>query len=219
MDKGKIYKIVNKITNGVYIGCTINSLEKRYNEHIYRCFKTDINTKLYNSIRKYGIENFYIELIEDCDVSIIYETEKKYIKQYDSFENGMNTTFGGEGCLGYKHSAEIRKKISNQLKKGDSHKNKTYNILYGENSEKEKEKRKKTVKKFWDNLSEENKKLRIDKMKETKRSNSKYSIEFIKELKDKIKNGIKIKEFSEQYPNLKKDLFYELKNGRIWKEI
>ena len=219
MDKGKIYKITNKINNKVYIGCTVTSLEKRYYEHLYRCFKTDYKSKLYNSIKKYGEENFTIELIEECEVSNIYEIERRYIKEYDSFKNGMNSTLGGEGCLGYTHSPEIRKKISKTIKEGNSHKGKTYETLYGRNGETEKERRRESVKKHWDNLTEEGRTKRSKKSKENLRNKSSFSVEFIKELKTKLKTGIKIKDISQQYPNIRKGFFYELKSGRRWGDI
>jgi group I intron endonuclease len=219
MDKGKIYKIINEINNKIYIGCTVTSLEKRYYEHLYRCFKTDSKSKLYNSIKKYGKENFTIELIEECEISNIYKIERKYIKQYDSFKNGLNSTLGGEGCLGYVHSPEIRKKISMGTKEGNSHKGKTYEILYGKNGKVEKEKRRESVKKHWNSLTDEEKIERCENIKKTIRNKSKYSIEFIKELKIKLKTGIKIKEISQQYPNVRKNFFYELKSGRRWEDI
>jgi group I intron endonuclease len=219
MDKGKIYKIINGVNNKVYIGCTVTSLEKRYYEHLYRCFKTDYKSKLYNSIKKYGEENFTIQLIEECNIDKIYEIEKKYIVEYDSFKNGLNSTLGGEGCLGYIHSPEIRRKISKATKEGNSHKGKTYETLYGENGESEKERRRGSVKKYWDSLTEEEKNKRNQKIKEDKRNKSQYSIEFIKELKTKLKTGIKIKEISQQHPNIIKSFFYELRSGRRWGDV
>jgi group I intron endonuclease len=219
MDKGKIYKIINRINNKVYIGCTVTSLEKRYYEHLYRCFKTDYKSKLYNSIKKYGEENFSIELIEECEVINIYEIEKKYIKQYDSFKNGLNSTLGGEGCLGYVHSPEIRYKISKTVKEGNSHKGKTYETLYGENGKTEKEKRSESVKKHWSNLTEEDRLKRRENIKKSVRNRSNFTIDFIKELKIKLKSGIKIKEMSQQYPNVRKNFFYELKSGRRWGDV
>lgn len=219
MDKGKIYKIVNQINNKVYIGCTINSLEKRLSEHLYRCFNTDSNSKLYNSIRKYGVENFSIELIEECELNVLYEIEMKYVEMYDSYENGLNTTKGGEGCLGYRHSNDIRKKISKILKNGKSHKNKTYEILYGDNCEIEKEKRKNSVKQYWENITEEEKEKRINNLKIKSRQNSKFSIDFIKKIKNQINDGYSSKEFKNDYPDIRLNLYYELKSGRRWKDI
>lgn len=218
MDKGKIYKITNNIDGKIYIGCTVNSLEKRFYEHLYRCYKSDFKSKLYNAIKKYGEENFIIELIEECDVDVIYNTEKKYILEYDTYKNGLNSTLGGEGCLGYKHSSDIRKKISKALQK-NSNKEKTYKELYGNRDNEEKQKRKESVKKHWDNLTNDERDKRINNIKKGKRSKSKYSVAFIKELKNKINSGIKINELSQQYPEIRKGFFYELKNNRRWSDI
>jgi group I intron endonuclease len=216
--KGKIYKIVNKVNEKVYIGCTINSLEQRFYEHLYRCLKTDYKSKLYNSIKKYGEENFEISLIEECDLSCIYETEKKYIKEYNSYEEGMNSTYGGEGCLGHVHSPEIRKKISEGTKNGNSHKGKTYEELYGERAEEEKLKRKNAS--GWNKLTDEQREKRIKNITESSRSKSaKYSIELIKEIKNKLKTGIKVKDLKKEYPQVYSNLLYDLKNNRRWKDI
>ena len=218
-DKGKIYKITNKENGLIYIGCTVNTLEKRYYEHLYRCFKTDYKSKLYNSMKKYGQENFVIELVEECDLSVIYETEKKYIEQYDSYYNGLNSTFGGEGCLGYVHSSEMRVKISEAVKNGNSHKGKTYEEMYGDKADEQREKRRLSVKKGWGSISNDEKEKRISKAKETKQKNSKYGVELVKEIKQKINEGLKVKQLKELYPQVRENFFYELKNGRSWSNI
>ena len=217
-EKGKIYKITNKENGLIYIGCTISSLKKRFSEHLYRCFKTDYKSKLYNSMKKYGQEIFTIELIEECDLSIIYETEKKYIKQYDSYTNGLNSTFGGEGCLGYTHSPEIRQKISENTKNGNSHKGKTYEELYGDRAEEEKLKRKTAS--GWSKMTEQERNVRVNNIRTaSQQTNSKYGVELITEIKNKINNGAKFKEIKEQYPQIKDWLYYNLKNNRRWKNI
>jgi len=219
-EKGKIYKITNKENGLIYIGCTVNSLSHRFNQHLYRCFKTDYKSKLYNSMKKYGQDNFTIELLEECDLSIIYETEKKYIEQYDSYNNGLNSTFGGEGCLGYVHSPEIRQKISENTKNGNSHKGKTYEELYGDKADEEREKRRLSVKNGWDSMSEKEKKQRAVNIRTAvQTTNSKYGIELIKEIKNKINNGAKFKEIKKQYPQIKDWLYYNLKNNHRWKNI
>ena len=219
-EKGKIYKITNKENGLIYIGCTINSLKKRFSEHLYRCFKTDYKSKLYNSMKKYGQENFTIELIEECDLRVIYETEKKYIESYNSYNNGLNSSFGGEGCLGYTHSPEIRQKISENTKNGNSHKGKTYEELYGDKADEEREKRRLSVKNGWGSMSEKEKKQRaVNVRTAVQKTNSKYGVELITEIKNKINNGAKFKEIKEQYPQIKDWLYYNLKNNRRWKNI
>ena len=218
-EKGKIYKIINKKNGLIYVGCTINSLEKRFNEHLYRCFKTDYKSKLYNSMKKYGQDNFTIELIEECDLDMIYETEKKYVESYDSYNNGLNSTFGGEGCLGYTHSPEIRQKISENTKNGNSHKGKTYEELYGDKADEEREKRRLSVKKGWELMSDEDKQKRIIKATETLQKTSKYGVDLVVNIKNKIKEGLTHKQFRELYPEVRQNFYYELKNGRRWANI
>ena len=217
--KGNIYKITNLINEKKYIGCTIYPINKRFEEHIYRCLKSDSNTKFCNSIRKYSVENFNIELIEECEISVIYEREKFYITEFKTYEYGLNSTVGGEGCLGYVHSPEIRKKISENTRDGNSHKGKTYEELYGDKADEEREKRRLSVKKGWGSISKEDKEKRVSKVNETIRKNSKYGVELVREIKQKINEGIQIKQLTELYPQIRKGFFYELKNGRSWKNI
>lgn len=46
-------------------------------------------------MRKYGIEHFHIELIEETNNPC--ERERYWIEQYKSFKNGYNATIGGDG--------------------------------------------------------------------------------------------------------------------------
>ena len=170
-------------------------------------------------MKKYGQDNFTIELIEECDLSVMYETEKKYIESYDSYSNGLNSTFGGEGCLGYTHSAEIRQKISDNTKNGNSHKGKTYEELYGDKADEQREKRRLSVKNRWGSISDDEKEKRVNKSKETKQKNSKYGVELVREIKQKINEGLKVKQLKELYPQLRENFFYELKNGISWSNI
>ena len=50
--KGKIYKIKNIVNQKEYVGCTISTIKKRFEEHAWRCLNSDSNTKFCNSIRK-----------------------------------------------------------------------------------------------------------------------------------------------------------------------
>jgi hypothetical protein len=53
-----IYKIINKITKDIYIGKTKKSIQKRFSQHINNASRGSLDCpKLYNAIRKYGIEN------------------------------------------------------------------------------------------------------------------------------------------------------------------
>lgn len=52
-------------------------------------------------MNKYGIEHFHIEEIEECDDNIVNEREVYWIKFYNSYHNGYNATYGGEGRREY----------------------------------------------------------------------------------------------------------------------
>lgn len=87
-----IYKITNLIDNKVYIGLTTRTVEARWKEHCRHG-----SQQIDDAIQLYGIENFQIETLEECDESILDDREKYWIDYYDSFKNGYNNTYGGRG--------------------------------------------------------------------------------------------------------------------------
>jgi len=164
--KCKIYKITNKINDKSYIGCTIKKIDGRFREHVSRCKKT--KTKFCDALNKYGENNFILEQIDSCDSIVkMYELEKFYIKKYETYNTGYNLTIGGEGCIGYTHSDEMKLIISKKVKMAYTHKNLTYEEIYGEEAEKQKEKRSESVKSYWSSISEEEKLFRVNKVKNT----------------------------------------------------
>ena len=63
-----IYKITTDINQKVYIGKTEQTVEKRFKEHCQdykrkRCEKRP----LYSAMKKYGIEHFHVELVEETN--------------------------------------------------------------------------------------------------------------------------------------------------------
>lgn len=96
---GNIYIIKNNINDKVYIGKTFKSVQCRFKEHIRESRKDrNENRKLHRAIRKYGEDNFYIEELEiNIEENILSNKEIKYINMFNSFNEGYNTTMGGEG--------------------------------------------------------------------------------------------------------------------------
>lgn len=106
----KIYKITNALNGKVYIGKTSYSLEKRFSEHCIDSQKENFEIRpLYRAMRKYGVENFYIELIEECSKIQENERERYWIEFYESYGFGYNATLGGEGKCLYNHSAILER--------------------------------------------------------------------------------------------------------------
>lgn len=74
-----IYKITNQINSKIYIGLTTCSLKERWQNHKH-CVKSDPR-HLYYAMRKYGIENFTIEQIDEADnLEELGKLEYKYIQ-------------------------------------------------------------------------------------------------------------------------------------------
>ena len=91
-----IYQITNDINGKIYIGKTEFSIEKRFKEHCEDAFKNGKEKRpLYAAMRKYGIEHFNIELIEETNNP--EERECYWIEQKQSFKHGYNATIGGDG--------------------------------------------------------------------------------------------------------------------------
>lgn len=97
--KGKIYKITNKINGKIYVGQTTKTLTERFQKHCWGTTAKDIyhfNMAIKEAIRKYGKENFIIELIEEVEQDKLDEREVYWISYYDSYNKGYNCTLGGQ---------------------------------------------------------------------------------------------------------------------------
>ena len=76
---GKIYKITNKINGKIYIGQTVKSLKERFQKHCWGTTEKDsyhLNMAIKKAIRKYGKQNFTIELIEEVEQNKLDERKK-----------------------------------------------------------------------------------------------------------------------------------------------
>lgn len=113
---GIIYIITNKVNGKQYIGKTTETIEKRFKEHI-KDSKNRLKEKrpLYDAMNKYGVENFIIEELEECDNDILSEREKYWINKKKTYHYGYNATLGGDGSILYDYNevAEVYKKCQN----------------------------------------------------------------------------------------------------------
>lgn len=90
-----IYKITNINNKMCYIGQARN-IKERLREHMKHGLGIDCpsNNKLYELMKKDGLEAFTFEVLEECDPSLLNEKEKFYIDLYDSCNNGLNNNKG-----------------------------------------------------------------------------------------------------------------------------
>ena len=92
-----IYRITNLINQKSYIGKTeYSNPEKRWNEHKRDIHKDRCKDRaLYRAMRKYGVNNFQFEILEETDSPC--DRERFYIKKFNTFHYGYNMTRGGDG--------------------------------------------------------------------------------------------------------------------------
>ena len=107
-----IYRIVNKINGKSYVGLSRN-ISRRFVEH-----KTPRNLRktsvLARAFRKHGIDNFYIEIIERCDLAALSDRERYWI---DKLNPEYNMNDGGLGNLGHTVSPSVRRVLSDSARK------------------------------------------------------------------------------------------------------
>lgn len=99
-----IYKITVIPLNQVYIGMDTEPLYKkaRWKDHC-RESKKITKRKVHLAMQTYGIDQCSYEIVEDGFTSLgeLALSEIKYIEQFDSYKNGLNSSRGGDG-LGHK---------------------------------------------------------------------------------------------------------------------
>lgn len=111
---GVIYKFTNIINNKVYIGQTIRiDPFIRINKHFKKEKSRDL---LYESIQKYGKNNFTIDIIcSSLDTKYLNDLEIFFISYFNSIvPNGYNIKSGGN--QGGKCSNDLKNLISERLK-------------------------------------------------------------------------------------------------------
>lgn len=204
----EIYKITNISSGKIYVGQAVSHIlnhkryrpygfEGRFRCHISEAFSTKKNQSHYlnNSIRKNGVNDFEVELLEYCEIKKADEREIYYIQFLNTlYPNGYNLKNGGNI---FTHSDESKKRVSNGV------------ISY---FKEKKEERFKDIKKIDDDIEKYIKPLNkyneqygwyvyIDKKKAdfggvhiSLEESKKSAIEFIKKMKESISNMTKLRE-------------------------
>jgi group I intron endonuclease len=113
-----VYRVTNKINRKQYIGYTTKTLEERKKLHLSKANSPSNKHYFYlfkQAIRKYGIDNFDWEVLENCSsIEQCCNKEIYYINKYNTISpNGYNLTEGGNGGI---QSKETKLKISKSLK-------------------------------------------------------------------------------------------------------
>ena len=119
-----IYQYTNLINNKKYVGQT-NNLDRRIKEHKSNSFNpksVNYNNIIHKAIRKYGYDNFQIDVLEIVNGTYedVNEREKYWIKQQKSLinESGYNVIEGGNNSWRSFLSQEDVMHIKNLIQTG-----------------------------------------------------------------------------------------------------
>ena len=95
-----IYKITDLTNNMIYIGETTQTIQTRWNSHLYKARHNKNNSYLHNAIRAHGENNFIVEEVEQCAEDERFDRETYYIKKYDCLvPKGYNILVAGRGSV------------------------------------------------------------------------------------------------------------------------
>jgi hypothetical protein len=111
---GIIYGLLDPRTKELrYVGKTEGTLKKRLREHLSRARHGSRRGHVYAWLRAIDLNPLTEILEENLSGGDLDDAEKFWISSaLSSGAKLVNHTFGGEGCKGYKHTEETRKKMS-----------------------------------------------------------------------------------------------------------
>ncbi len=161
-NNGKIYCIRNSVNDEIYVGSTTQRLSKRMFLH-----KKDMKTKggnLYKEMNRIGVENFYIELIENHPCNSKEELGKKegeYIRQMGT----LNEKVAGRA------KEEFKRENLSYVKEQDVERAKKYRE---NNREKERERARLYYENNKDKVLERTRKYRENNREKEKQRNKNY---------------------------------------------
>lgn len=114
-----IYKIISP-TNRIYIG---QSIDITYRFKQYKNTSSyNTQTKLRNSINKYGLKKHRFEVVEECEIEKLNDRERYWQDFYNCLKNGLNCKLTTSSDKSGELSEETKNKI------GKSNKGKIHNI-------------------------------------------------------------------------------------------
>lgn len=115
---GVIYKATSP-SGKSYVGQTKYTAEKRWKQHVNEanCKQFHQCRALNEAIKKYGGDNFILEILLECSNDELNDWEEEYIESENTlYPNGYNLTRGGHNTT-VEYTEEIRQRISDAHRK------------------------------------------------------------------------------------------------------
>ena len=108
-----IYWIRNLTNNKIYIGSS-NDINHRISQHLHDLNRDKhYSTHLQRSFNKYGKENFEFKILITCHPNLLIWYEQQFLDQWKPEYNSYKKA---GSPIGFKHSEETKKKISDMQK-------------------------------------------------------------------------------------------------------
>ena len=122
-----IYRITNTVTNDFYIGSS-KDVKQRLASHKWpSTWNEHPNNPMYLDMRKYGVDSFVFEILEEVEIEKMKEAEQKFIET-------LKPTYNDRNANGWniERRKETNKKAQKKYEKTDKRKKykKEYNNRY-----------------------------------------------------------------------------------------
>ena len=111
-----IYRIKNIVNGKCYYGSS-KDIEKRWKQHKKELKnKIHINCILQRAWDKYGENNFLFVIVEECIITVLLETEQRYLDLQPEYNIGLKSS-GGDNLTKNPNKDNILKKMSQSVKR------------------------------------------------------------------------------------------------------
>ena len=137
-----IYKIINTVTKDFYIGSSKNIKQRWANHKCKSTWNKHPNNPMYLDMKKYGVDKFELQILEEAEVEQLKEKEQQFIETLKPIYNNNNAN--GWDVERYKeynkeyHKSDKWKEYIKEYQKSDKwkeHQREYYNQLCCYNGE------------------------------------------------------------------------------------
>ena len=132
--KAKIYKIWNNTNDKLYIGSSCSTLGNRMAKHRYNARNSTENSLMYDEMRRLGIANFFIELMEETpcqNIEQLRAIEGKYIRKFGTLNKVIAGRTHEEWC---DENREYKNKMDRIYHQNHKEQNRENNKKWRENN-------------------------------------------------------------------------------------
>lgn len=85
-----IYKIINTVTKDFYIGSSKNIKQRWANHKCKSTWNKHPNNPMYLDMKKYGVDKFELQILEEAEVEQLKEKEQQFIETLKPTYNSNN---------------------------------------------------------------------------------------------------------------------------------